>query len=250
MNRILVPALMMFCFLIAPNALADDDARKAKPKTNVKTSGKVIIEVNGERKEYRIGDGDAKSADIESKIDAELDELLKELPDEIRKQIESARKRTKNARNFSFRSFGKGFMIGPDGKLKEFNLGDGNQDFGKEMPKELRERIEKARKEMKGKRDLKWGAMGKAVIIGPDGKRKEIDLDLENGNLGLKELLKGLPDDVRKELDKALEGADKKAIMIDRSKSMKSDDDKLDLILKRLDRMEKQIQELRRKIDD
>jgi len=110
---------------------------------------------------------------------------------------------------------GKVTVIGPKGKKQEFNI-DEKGDKGHSIKVEVRDgklTIDGEGKQQKIdleglKEQLEKGVkrghiMGKAVIIGPDGKPKEIDLGGKLGNLDLDQLL---PKEARRQFEKALEG--------------------------------------------
>jgi hypothetical protein len=293
---------MMVCCLLAPAAFADDDGKK---EAKAPATRKVIVKVEGGEKEAKDG---------KKRVQVQVLELgggEKKLSAELRKQIEEKVK--KAAKGSSITIFSKGFKIGSDGKLQEIdlNIEAGDLNLGgalKGLPKEIRVQVEAAMKGINLKQGGK-GAVGKAVIIGPDGKRQEIDLDLAKGELKLGDALKGLPKGVQLRIEKAVVGAEHKhsdkassgtAIIIgpdgkkkeiklnisggqlnlgaslkglpqevrkkvelaisgakrakhahaEATVQNKAAGDKLDLILKRLERMEKQIQELRAKVKD
>ena len=170
------------CLALASLWLGSDaTAEDAKPRMSGKI---VVVGPDGVKKEFDLGnahkDCDAKGYSIQVRVDD-----------------------------------GKVTVIGPKGKKQEFNIDEkGDKDHsvkvevrdgkltidGDGKPQKidlegLKEQVEKGVK--------RGHIMGKAVIIGPDGKPTEIDLGAKLGNLDLDQLL---PKEARKQLDKALEG--------------------------------------------
>ena len=265
--------------LLSPIALAKEE--KPQPKTQSKsvtvkrssnttdgkTTGKVVIEIDGQREEIEI-DGDKPGRQGEA--NEALKRAMQELPAHIRKQIEAVQKGQVNLNGLRVQT--RSIVIGPDGKVHEFKGGDGPKQMMKNLPKEVREQLEKARKAMKkAQGQAKAAFTGKAVIIGPDGERVEFDLAPENLPLQLEgirgENLDGINEVLRKQLQQAMKHAkqfggaqprnvapnagkpDKTARPAQANDAAAAISSKLDQILRRLDRMDKQIKELQKKVD-
>ena len=148
---------------------------------------------------------------------------------------------------------GRIVIIGPDGKKQERKFGSDNANakgVPTDLPKEIRERLEKALRDGTAK-------FGKWIIIGPDGKKHEFEFG--DGKDGEKDVFKGLPKELRQQIEKAMKGgAFGGSFRIDSArietykpgaKTEKDQaNDKLDLILKRLESIERELQELKKKM--
>jgi len=184
----------------------------------------VIIGPDGEKKEFKFGDGEANK------------EMMEDLPKEIQIRVENAMKGISKGS-----ILGKGIMIGPDGAQKTFNLSE-NADFSetlKGLPEEARKKVEEAMKGI-GNISIQSPGEGRAIVIGTDGAKREIKfggVELKEGDM---KVLEELPGKLR--------------YRIQRAKKVESDDDdssedsvakKLDVILKRLDKIEKQLKSMK-----
>lgn len=216
----------------------------------VHTHGKVVIVgPDGKRREIEF---DGKSID---------EKVLKGLPKNIRIRIQNALKGQPGKGKVIRKTHGKAIIIGADGKKKEFKIGVGG--FGpkgadlKGLPKEIRLKIEQAMKAHGGKGAFKFNAPNTriGIFIGPDGKKHEFRMNSKNINLhGINPaFLKQMSKEDREKFFKALHGAGftaQKNLKVEVTRAgSKSGTDKLDLILQRLDSLEKQIQDLRKKVD-
>ena len=231
-------------------------AEEESGKEESKSTGKITIEINGKKQEFEIGDQGGnvvkkireviKDSDNETTVEATIighglivgpdgekkefklghldatKEMLKNLPEEVRKQVEKA---MKDSSKGSF--LGQGIMIGPDGEKKVFKLGD-SLDFGealKELPKEARKKIEQALKEAG---NISVQSSGRAIVIGPDGVKNEFKFG--DGNLddldANKEMLKNLPEEVRKQVAEGDEGFVERIISWPRYNDRPSDGEK------------------------
>ena len=138
-----VLALAATAILLTGASATADDKENTKAKDDVKVEIKsggatVIVDDEGKVQVKKFGDVD-------------LDKILENLPKEMREKVKKALKKQdgKEVRSFGFR----GIFIGPDGKKHEFGNGDGKFDRKKVLeglPKEVREKIEKAMKEHGG----------------------------------------------------------------------------------------------------
>jgi len=164
---------------------------------------------------------------------------------------------------------GKVIVVGPDGKKQEFNFGDGQLrlnveealkgvDLPEEVRKHLREHRERVEKLHKEKRPDAKGAIvqGKAIIIGPDGKKREIDLG-DGGALELKfdgdlpniELGEAVPEEIRKRMQQAIERMRDskpqiKRFEVDSPERRSAGDDA------QIKRLQRQVQQLRKRIEE
>ena len=136
-------------------------------------------------------------------------------------------------------SFGKAFKIGPDGKMEGVES----------LPKNIQELLKKA----------KPGAVsvgGSVTIIGPDGKKHthalgDGKLDAESISKSIEKALegtgKGLPKEVQDQLKKALKDVPEvsRLPLFGRNFGQDAISQKLDKILERLDKLEKDVHELK-----
>ncbi len=273
----------------APMALADENGNEKKKQADVptqvvistveiateegeakpsetKASGKVIVEINGESHEIAIGqlgDGVAKKIqevvkkkDQEAKIETSVighvvivgpdgekkefkfgdprteKEMLKNLPEEVRIRVEKAMKDSKGA------LLGQGIMIGPDGVKKTFKLDTQFDEALKNLPEDARQKIEQA---LKGVEKMPMPSSGgRAIVIGPDGMKKEFKF----GEGNLDEDLKVLGDLPRMLQLKVQRSEEKSESSADKSTDVVAQ--KLEVIMKRLDKIEKEIQALKK----
>jgi hypothetical protein len=136
-------------------------------------------------------------------------------------------------------SFGKAFKIGPDGKIEGVES----------LPKNVQELLKQA----------KPGAVsvgGSVTIIGPDGKKHthalgDGKLDAESISKSIEKALegtgKGLPKEVQDQLKKALKDVPEvsRLPLFGRNFGQDAISQKLDKILERLDKLEKEVHELK-----
>ena len=136
-------------------------------------------------------------------------------------------------------SFGKAFKIGPDGKIEGVES----------LPKNVQELLKQA----------KPGAVsvgGSVTIIGPDGKKHthalgDGKLDAESISKSIEKALegtgKGLPKEVQDQLKKALKDVPEvsRLPLFGRNSGQDAISQKLDKILERLDKLEKDVHELK-----
>lgn len=254
--------------VISAIEIDEDEDQDVNEENRVKTSGKITIEIDGEKHEFKIGNqnGDVveeiheviKDGDHEVSIEASIfghglivgpdgekkqfnlgdpsasKEMLKRLPDEVRQQVEKAIKESSRGA-----IFGQGLMIGPDGARKIFKLGD-SPHFRRAMenlPEEARKHVEQAMKEA---HDLSIQSSGRAIVIGPDGVKKEYkfgDTDIDEIDV---EIFDELPKTLLRRIQRNRQDRPAKA-----EESNDGLADKLDLILKRLDKIEDEIQTLK-----
>lgn len=104
----------------------------------------------------------------------------------------------------------KVIIVTADGKKREIRVGDGKLDGKsvKGLPKGVRIHVEKSVDEHRikngdGKRKVTRRVVGRAVIVGPDGKKREIKFDGKGID---PKALKGLPKDIRIRLERAIKG--------------------------------------------
>ena len=151
--------------------------------------------------------------------------------------------------------FGKVITIGPDGKVEVKEWKNSGTDLPKEfldkLPKEARQQFEKA---MSGK-NLGGGVTGKAkvVVIDPSGNRQEVETEFGHPLEGkpfeptkeISEFLRKAGVELPPEARAALEGAQKTPL----TPAGKPTDigTKLDQILERLERIEKELATLKNK---
>lgn len=162
--------------IISTVEIVDDDGEKKESKK----TGRVRIRIEGDEKGFAFGD-DEGGVEVE-----EIHQVIKDGEHEISVRASI---------------FGNAIVVGPDGKTKEFKLGDAkaSKELLKNLPEEVRKRVEKAMS------DTKKGAIfGNAIMIGPDGKREVFKFgESDEWN----EALKSLPEGVRKRLDQAMKKA-------------------------------------------
>ena len=202
MNRLFIPAIAI-ATLFSTAAVAEDktidvDIDVVK-KTDSPVTRVIIITADGKKREIKIGDG---------KFDG-----IKHLPKGIRVRVEKAvnetKKGGKDKPKVTRKVVGRAVIVGPDGKKREIKFGDGK--FDKKaldgLPKDIRIRIERAVKGLP-----KGGAKavtGRAVIIGPDGKKREINLKNFDG----KDFRLDLPKDVQDKLNNLIKGKGKEGAL-------------------------------------
>ena len=158
-----------------------------------------------------------------------------------------------------FRVMGKGMIIKPDGNVETFETDDIDVLEGNHIPEMIRKRMQQAQKQMRNhmqnqlqnmERRMKWldelgnevevesSVKGRIVTIGPDGETKIIEFPDSNTEEEIEEV-------ETIEEDENVEPNVKKSI---RRRSVESRDDvagKLDLILKRLEKIESEIEKLK-----
>ena len=184
----------------------------------------VIIGPDGEKKEFNFGDPAANN------------ESLKNLPNEIRIRVEKA---IKDATNRA--GLGQGIMIGPDGAKKYFKLGE-NPQFNealKNLPEEARKRVEEAMKNVGNISIRSTG--GRAIVIDANGEKKEI-------RFGDGDFNEEIDVQVMSELPKAIQQKIQRTKQAQARSERNGDSlaEKLDLILQRLDKIEAEIDELKK----
>jgi|GEM_PF-4742471 predicted DNA-binding protein len=266
MRRVLSFTLCLAACLLTSVSLADDnDSKESKQKvekkqtekkvqskiqSQAKASGRiVIIEKDGTIQEIEFGfDGD------------DAKEGFAKLPKEVRERLEKLQKEMGNLEGI----FGKGAIIGPAGKIKDLRLDlDIDEKALEGLPKEIREKLKSLHKGPI-KHSSKVEAHG--IIIGPDGVKREFKFgDVKGGG----DVLKRLPKEIREQIERTMKEHSKKLpvepeiakklsdglrhLQIQRKigtpgekKGSSGIESKLDLILKRLDKMEKDIQGLKK----
>ncbi|MSR31388.1 MAG: hypothetical protein EXR99_07780 [Gemmataceae bacterium] len=137
-------------------------------------------------------------------------------------------------------------IIGPDGKKTEYSLGD-----GKELPPEIKKLIEEAL----AKAGVKGGkgnveVQKKVIVIGKDGKPVEQKPDPKKG-VQFQFVVNGVDGKVSEELKKKIAAAmagQKGAVTVLGAPGIATENSKkLDLILQRLEKIEKEIEGLKKK---
>jgi hypothetical protein len=195
----------------------DDVKKDVDVRVETRVSGQVMtIGPDGKVKVEKFGDGEVAG------------EKKKKRGNKSAKQSET--------RTFSF---GKAFKIGPDGKIEGVES----------LPKNVQELLKQA----------KPGAVsvgGSVTIIGPDGKKHthalgDGKLDAESISKSIEEALegagKGLPKEVQDQLKKALKDVPEVSSLPLFGRHFGEDaiSQKLDKILERLDKLEKEVHELK-----
>lgn len=293
MKRLLINGMSVFLLCAAPVAYAEDDDNGKKKKSKAtedvvistvevvevsddgegdgaNAKGKVTIEINGKKREFKIGDNHdevvkkihqvIKDGDHETSIRATIighgmivgpdgekkkfefgdpaanKKMLEGLPKEVRIRVEKAMKDSAKGA-----IFGQGLMIGPDGAKKIIKLGDGpmSNEVLDKLPKEARKMIEQAMKEAE---NVAKGGQGRAIFIGPDGVKKELNF----GDAGIEDIDIDL--DIVEKLPKTLQYRIQRLHKDDAEINVTKKDplvSKLDLILKRLDKIEKELEALK-----
>lgn len=187
----------------------------------------VIIGPDGEKKEFKFGDGESNK------------EMIEDLPKEIQIRVEKAMK------GLSKGNLAHGIMIGPDGVQKKFNLNENAQfsEVLKGLPEEARKKVEQA---MKGSITLKSGEGG-AIVIGTDGTERKYSFSGDIADLkDLKDLevLQSLPGKLRYRIERSTKaGQAEEEVEVTKKDSLA---EKLDMIIKRLDKIEDELQSLKK----
>ncbi|MCG8653152.1 MAG: hypothetical protein MI861_25150, partial [Pirellulales bacterium] len=220
-------ALGLAMCLCTSVALADDDGGPKK-ESKARVSGRIVI----------IGP-DGQKEEMEFDEEGELgDNLLKNVPEEMREHLEKAMQAARNQQRVFNRNL---FNEDLDLKIDRF---DDFEGF-KGISEEAREQLEKA---MKGHFDNDL-IIGRGLFIGPDGVKRGFRL---GGDEEDEVIIKRLPNEIRlqidrvmkkvtdQELDSKSEAAEKKQPKVN------SVERKLDLILQRLDQLEKEIDHLKK----
>lgn len=195
------------------------------------TGRAIIVGPDGRKREIKFDGG---------KVD---EKSLKDLPKDIRVRVLDAVK----GKDVNARSFGRAIIVGPDGTKREFKFEGKHPPHGahlKDLPEDVRKKLHELMKNKGGV--ISVTVSGKGVVIGPDGKKRVFEFkDVKGGgNADIDITLKKLPADVRGTV---------RQLIVERHKShakvKKHGGDKLDLILKRLENLQKQVDELRKRID-
>lgn len=221
-------------------AIAEQAEHEKKHRPVVRTYGKaVIVGADGKKQVIEFGD---KGID---------EKVLQKLPKNVRIRVEKAIKGVPA----HGKAVGKAVIIGADGQKREieFDVKNGQGASLKGLPKHIQLRIEEAMKDRKkgGTYSFSASKIGTGVFIGPDGKKHVFRFNPDTFEWQ-KKLLPEMPAKAREHLLSALKNKGylvKQEIRINKD-SKGASSDKLDLILKRLDQLEKQMQELRKKVDD
>jgi hypothetical protein len=212
---------MLMAFVIAPGIVRaenDDDKKEGEVRVETRVSGEVItVGPDGEVKVEKFGDVEAAGE----------------------KKGKSEKKPAGKNKTRVF-SFGKAFKIGPDGKMEGVES----------LPEDVQKLLKQA----------KPGTVsvgGSVTIIGPDGKKHthalgDGELDAEAISKSIEKALQGagkeLPEGVQDQLQEALKGFPK-ALSFQLGGGQASGEDvisqKLDKILKRLDKLEKEVKDLK-----
>jgi hypothetical protein len=195
----------------------DDVKKDVDVRVETRVSGQVMtIGPDGKVKVEKFGDG--------------------EMAGEKKKKRGNKSAKQSETRAFSF---GKAFKIGPDGKIEGVES----------LPKNVQELLKQA----------KPGAVsvgGSVTIIGPDGKKHthalgDGKLDAESISKSIEKALegtgKGLPKEVQDQLKKALKDVPEvsRLPLFGRNFGQDAISQKLDKILERLDKLEKEVHELK-----
>ncbi|MEM8668845.1 MAG: hypothetical protein AAGG48_15100 [Planctomycetota bacterium] len=217
MKRLSMMSLTLaLSFCIAPAWADDDEGKKRKKRKSSKPvvvstievvdedgdgdekktkSGTIVIDINGEKKEFKIGDQDSAES-----IAIKIDDLISgSQPKAIAVKIDDLIDKADLDKKIEALFIGQGMIVGPDGEKKEFKFGNSNAtDTLKDLPEEVRIRVEKAMKGL-GKDSM----LGQAIMISPDGDKKIIRL---GDNSKFDEVLKDLPEEARAKVEEALKG--------------------------------------------
>jgi len=195
----------------------DDVKKDVEVRVETRVSGQVMtIGPDGKVKVEKFGDGETAGE----------------------KKKKRGNKSAKQSETRAF-SFGKAFKIGPDGKIEGVES----------LPKNVQELLKQA----------KPGAVsvgGSVTIIGPDGKKHthalgDGKLDAESISKSIEKALegtgKGLPKEVQDQLKKALKDVPEvsRLPLFGRNSGQDAISQKLDKILERLDKLEKDVHELK-----
>lgn len=221
---------------------SSQSSSKSSKQFSRQSSGRaVIVGPDGKRREFKFSDD-------------ELDgKVLQGLPKNLREQILRSMKAQHGKGKATAGSFGRAFMIGPDGKKREIKFGTGaNSLHLKGLPQEIRVRIQKALTH-KGVHEHRIQTTNRGIIIGPDGEKHEFKIDGRNSGEKIEILVQQLPANVREEVRKAMALQFKRVHSHSHAEHAHSHDkkpspDKLDLILKRLNQLQKQVDALQKKI--
>lgn len=189
-------------FMLAGVTGAADDAPKVKTESG---SATIIVDHDGKLK-------------IEKFEKTDHSDLLDQLPEELREKVKQAlQSKRKEDPAQSANIVIRGFFIGPDGAKHAFGGDDKLPSIKvfETLPQEVRDNLEKAMKEHTVKGDRFWNNARRAeakedvdveikgVIIGPDGKRREVQLGPPD-KLNQNKLIDGLPEHIRMHFQKAI----------------------------------------------
>ena len=135
----------------------------------------------------------------EEKVEKVLDgkalndmKMLKNLPDAVRKQVEAAMKKAGVQKQIQLQlDAGKN----PDAKLqklgifaKKMDLDTFLKESGKELPEAVRKQLMDAMEGMDAKGIAHGNFQGRAIVIGPDGKKQEFQFGKDQGNAPAKKI--------------------------------------------------------------
>lgn len=143
-------------------------------------------------------DGVVKEEKVEKVFDGKAlndMKMMKNLPDAVRKQVEAAMKKAGVQKQIQLQlDAGKN----PDVKRQKLGIFANEIDLdvflkesGKELPEEVRKQLIDAMKGMDTKGISRGSFQGRAIVIGPDGKKQEYQFGKGEGNAPAKKIQPG-----------------------------------------------------------
>ena len=201
-----ITVLLLLCTPAISNDKDEKAQVKEKAQAKAETSGQVVIEINGVPQVIKLDSSPAV-----------LKKQLKIIADDISKNGDSANNPSKKQTSKKQASSGSisyhTIIVGPDGVVKEEKVEkniDGallnNKQMLKDLPEQVRKQVEAAMKQAGQKHAIQMKIEADKM---PAAMPKKIDIMPLLKNAGA-----DLPDDVRKQLMKAIQGMDASGVQI------------------------------------
>ena len=264
----LVAAVLTWA-LVGP-AVADGDAEE-KVEVKAQVSGKiVVVGPDGTRQDFDFGDKLPK--EMRERIQRHMKAVGKDKlksdhvvrgkiimigPDGKKREINLGDAQGEcpkaGGKVQVLKSGGKVVIVGPDGKRREFSFGGGSNK--EETPKgdDKDGEDEKATEEDQAASGPRVIRMGRVVVVGPDGKKKEFNLG-EMPNIDLDELLPEdleLPAEIEKTVREQIKGI--RMLHGTGRKSTARDaegDAKLKRMQRQIEQLQEQVDQLKKQLDE
>jgi hypothetical protein len=258
-------AAAMLTWMAVGGVRADDEA---KEEVKAKVSGKIlIVGPDGKRQEFDFGDKLPK--EMRERIQQHMKKLdLKQLPkgdrcvdgkitivgpDGKKREIKLGGDHEKcpgaKCEVRVLKSGGKVIVVGPDGKRREHSFGDAKDE---KKPSESREaKGDDSKADKKDEPQTRVIQMGRVIVVGPDGKRREFDMG-QIPKIDLDQLLPkdlDLPEEVEKMIREQLKSIELPRVR-ERLVPKRDESPKINQMQRQIKEMQKQIDELKKRLEE